>query len=79
MRPLLLLLALLCSLQANDRPAKPNIVLLLTDDLVWQDLKCYDVDEPCVYDTPYLDAFAKKGTLFWQAYSPAPSLSLIHI
>ena len=61
--------------RADDRPAKPNIVLLLSDDLGWQDLKCYDVDAPSAYDTPYLDAFAKKGVMFWQAYSPAPSCS----
>ncbi|MDF7799960.1 sulfatase [Pontiellaceae bacterium B1224] len=57
-----------------ERP-KPNVVLILADDLGWQDVKCYDVDEPSAYDTPYLDAFAKKGVMFWQAYSPAPSCS----
>ena len=55
------------------RPAKPNIVLILTDDLGWQDVKCYDVDEPSPVETPNLDALAKQGVLFWQAYSPAPT------
>ncbi len=59
--------------QADERPAKPNIVLILTDDLGWQDVKCYDVDEPSVMETPNLDSLAKKGVLFWQAYSPAPT------
>ncbi|SMP38873.1 Arylsulfatase A [Neorhodopirellula lusitana] len=54
---------------------KPNVVMILADDLGWQDLKCYDIDEPSPYDTPYLDAFAKKGVMFWQAYSPAPTCS----
>ncbi|MGJ8656435.1 MAG: sulfatase [Akkermansiaceae bacterium] len=58
-----------------DRPEKPNVILILVDDLGWQDVKCYDVDEASAYDTPYLDAFAKKGVMFWQAYSPAPSCS----
>ena len=55
-----------------ERPAKPNILLLLTDDLGWQDLKCYDIDEPSPMETPNIDALAKKGVMFWQAYSPAP-------
>ena len=61
------------SLQAA-RP-KPNVVLLLADDLGWQDLKCYDIAEPSPMDTPNLDAFAKKGVMFRQAYSPAPTCS----
>ena len=57
---------------ADERPAKPNVVLLLTDDLGWQDVKCYDIDEPCPYETPNIDALAKKGVMFWQGYSPTP-------
>ena len=58
---------------ANERPAKPNVVLILTDDLGWQDVKCYDIDEPSPYQTPNIDALARKGMMFWQAYSPAPT------
>ena len=59
---------------ANDsRPDQPNVVLLLTDDLGWQDVKCYDIDEPSPMETPNIDALAKEGVLFWQAYSPAPT------
>lgn len=58
---------------ANDRPAKPNVVLILTDDLGWQDVKCYDIDEPSPTETPNIDAFSKKGVMFWQGYSPAPT------
>jgi len=54
------------------RPS-PNMVLLLTDDLGWQDVKAYDIDEPSPYETPNIDAFGKKGVQFWQAYSPAPT------
>jgi len=56
-----------------NRPSKPNVVLLLADDLGWQDLKCYDIDEPSPYETPNIDAFSKKSVQFWQAYSPAPT------
>ena len=58
---------------ADTRPAKPNIVLILTDDLGWQDVKCYDIDKPSPMETPNIDALAKRGVLFWQAYSPAPT------
>jgi arylsulfatase A-like enzyme len=58
--------------QNTDRP-EPNVLLLLTDDLGWQDVKVYDIDEPSPYETPNIDAFAKKGIQFWQAYSPAPT------
>ena len=30
----------------DQRPAKPNVVLMFVDDLGWQDVKCYDVDKP---------------------------------
>ena len=58
---------------ADERPDKPNVVLILTDDLGWQDVKCYDIDEPSPMETPNIDAFAKKGVMFWQGYSPAPT------
>ena len=54
------------------RPAKPNVVIVLIDDLGWQDVKCYDIDEPSPMETPNIDALAKKGVMFWQGYSPSP-------
>ena len=60
-------------LSAANRPEKPNVVLILTDDLGWQDVKCYDIDEPSPMETPNIDALAQKGVKFWQAYSPAPT------
>jgi uncharacterized sulfatase len=59
----------------NERPTRPNVVLLLTDDLGWQDVKCYDIDEPSPMETPNIDALAEKGVMFWQAYAPAPTCS----
>jgi uncharacterized sulfatase len=55
------------------RPENPNVILLLTDDLGWQDVKCYDIDEPSPMETPNIDKLAKKGVQFWQGYSPAPT------
>ena len=60
-------------LLAGERPEKPNVILILTDDLGWQDVKCYDIDEPSPMETPNIDALAKRGVQFWQAYSPAPT------
>lgn len=57
----------------DGRPEKPNVLLLLADDLGWQDVKCYDIDEPSPMETPNIDALAKKGVMFWQGYSAAPS------
>ncbi|MBT3636439.1 MAG: sulfatase-like hydrolase/transferase, partial [Opitutae bacterium] len=56
------------SLAADPAP-RPNVVLLLVDDLGWQDVKCYDVDAPTPMETPNIDALAKKGVLFRQGYS----------
>jgi len=63
-----------CVAEPEDLPpAKPNVLFILVDDLGWQDVGCYDIDEPCPYDTPHLDALARDGVKFWQAYSPAPT------
>ena len=48
-------------LDAAQRPAKPNVILVLTDDLGWQDVGCYDIDEPTPMETPNIDALATKG------------------
>jgi arylsulfatase A-like enzyme len=56
-----------------DQATKPNVVLILVDDLGWQDVGSYDIDEPTPMETPNLDALAKKGVLFRQGYSPAPT------
>ncbi len=70
---LVLVVALAGTTGAAERPAKPNIVLILADDLGWQDVKCYDIDQPSPMETPHIDALAKRGVMFWQAYSPAPT------
>ena len=68
----LLGLSLALAIPAHAAPA-PNIVLMLIDDLGWQELKCYDIDAPSPADTPNMDALAKRGILFRHGYSPAPS------
>ncbi|WDE99439.1 sulfatase [Lentisphaera profundi] len=67
-----LLFTLSFALCASERP-KPNVILILADDLGWQDVKCYDIDKPSPYETPHIDQLSKDGIMFWQAYSPAPT------
>lgn len=59
---LCLLLFLVGSLTAV---AKPNVVMLLSDDLGYQDIGCYDGP----VKTPNLDSLAKGGTRFQAFYS----------
>lgn len=58
---------------STKRPEKPNVILLLTDDFGQQDIGCYDLDNSIPYETPFLDSLSKKGVMFTQAYSPAPT------
>lgn len=47
----------------------PNILLIVADDLGWADLNCYG--NPLV-KSPHLDALARSGVQFMQAYAAAP-------
>jgi len=48
--------------------AKPNILILLTDDLGYGDLSCYGATR---IHTPNVDRLAAEGMRFTQAYAPA--------
>ena len=50
---------------------KPNIVVVLCDDLGYGDLECYG--HPHI-KTPHLNALAADGIRFTNFYSAAPSL-----
>lgn len=49
--------------------AKPNILLILTDDLGYGDLSCYN--DQSKISTPNIDRIAKQGMRFIDAHSPA--------
>jgi arylsulfatase A-like enzyme len=51
---------------AGDR--RPNIVLILADDLGWKDVGYNGSD---FFETPHLDRMAKEGMVFHQAYAAA--------
>jgi arylsulfatase A-like enzyme len=57
---------------AQNKQTKPNIIVIVADDLGWFDLGCYGSS---FYETPHLNALAKKGVQFMQAYSTSPVCS----
>ena len=57
---------------AEPEAARPSIVLILADDLGWSDLSCYGSD---LHETPYLDALARDGVRFTNAYAASPVCS----
>ena len=65
-----LVLALLCarySVNAAD-PSKPNIIVILADDVGWGDLGCYGATQ---IKTPHLDGLAREGMRFTDAHASA--------
>ncbi|TDB76385.1 twin-arginine translocation pathway signal protein, partial [Actinomadura sp. KC216] len=50
----------------RGRPARPNILVVLGDDLGWADLGSYG--SPHIR-TPHLDRLAREGVRFTQGYS----------
>ena len=69
----LLFAALAACLALAAAPAdadRPNVVLVLIDDMGWKDLGCTG---STVHRTPNLDRLAADGVLFDQAYASAPN------
>ncbi len=55
--------------QAAALPARPNFVIILSDDLGWAELGCYGQK---LIRTPNIDRLAAQGLRFTNAYSGAP-------
>ena len=71
----LIVIATLLSIPANLAAApssKPNFVFFLVDDLGWMDLGCYG---STYHETPNIDALAKSGVRFTNAYAASPVCS----
>ena len=66
-RPLALLIALTTAALAWAAPTRPNIVMILADDLGYSDLGCYGGE----IATPNLDGLAANGVRFTQFYNTA--------
>ena len=69
-----LLLAPIAALHAAEpkRANKPNVIVILADDLGWADLSCYG---STFHESPNLDKLATQGMRFTQAYSSSPYCS----
>ena len=57
------------SVVGKNFPERPNVVLIMADDLGWMDLHCQGNDQ---LDTPYLDRFADQGMRFSSGYAASP-------
>lgn len=70
----LLLLAIAPGLTnaADGTAARPNIVLVMIDDLGWMDLNCQGNKR---LDTPHINKLATQGMRFTDAYAAAPVCS----
>jgi arylsulfatase A len=68
----LVALLLLLGTVAVQAAAKPNVILILIDDLGRNDLGCYGSK---FYRTPNLDRMAREGMLFTDAYAACPVCS----
>ncbi len=53
--------------QTAAETSKPNIVFILTDDLGYMDVGCYN--PKTFHETPNIDALAKRGMRFTQGYA----------
>ena len=51
---------------STSRSEKPNIVLVMADDVSWEAFSCYGAED---YNTPNIDALAARGVRFAHCYS----------
>lgn len=52
---------------------RPNIILMMADDLGWGDVRCFNPETPIM--TPHLDSMAASGMQFNRFYSSSPVCS----
>ena len=70
--PVFLVIATLCTVWGTadadiaDPASKPNIVLIMADDVSWEAFSCYGAED---YKTPHIDALAARGVRFAHCYS----------
>jgi arylsulfatase A len=72
LRRLTLLLIVFISATAYAADRRPNILIILVDDMGWRDLS---VTGSTFYETPNIDRIAHDGMRFTQAYAACPVCS----
>ena len=60
------LMSTLTAAENTGSPKKPNIVLIVADDMSWADVGCYGNQD---VKTPTLDALAKEGLRFTHCFT----------
>jgi arylsulfatase A-like enzyme len=70
--PFVTLLAATLEAEAAHDPGRTHVLLIMTDDMGWLDLGCQGNER---LNTPRIDAFAKQGVRFTDAYAAAPVCS----
>lgn len=69
MRKVLALLVVLTAVGPLHAARRPNVILIVADDLGWAELGCYGQKK---IQTPCLDRMAREGMRFTQFYSGSP-------
>jgi arylsulfatase len=64
---ILLLILSACTSKPDDSDRRPNIILIMSDDMGYSDLGCYGSE----IETPVLDGLAENGLRFSQFYNTA--------
>lgn len=65
---ILCIIASILSAQSQTGSSKPNIVVILSDDVGWGDISCYQPSNK--FKTPAVDKLAREGTRFTNAHAP---------
>ena len=74
MRRLLILFSLMAISLISHAQTKPlNVVIILADDLGWNDTSIYQSNT--FYETPNIDALAERGMVFTESYTNSPLCS----
>jgi arylsulfatase A-like enzyme len=66
----IIILVLFCGCTTSNHENRPNIILILIDDLGWKDAGFMGSE---YYETPNIDSLAAKGMIFTNAYVTAPN------